>query len=153
MSDPTVRSYRAHRVENKLWSTDNRLGMSEQNVDLVRRIYEAWERNESARDFIASDVEYVNPEYAIEPGIRRGRKSFAVVRQTYEDFQLQIERVIDAGEEDVVVLARYTATGRGSGVPVAGEHGYVWTVRSGLAVRFRWFQSHAEALDAAGVSD
>lgn len=120
-------------------------------MDVVRRIYEAWARDESARDFIASDVEYVNPEYAIEPGTRRGRKSFAVIRETYQDFQLQIERMVDAGEE-VVVLARYTATGRGSGIPLAGEHGYVWTIRDGLAVRFRWFGSHQEALDAAGVS-
>jgi hypothetical protein len=52
-----------------------------------------------------------------------------------------------------VVLARYTGSGRGSGVPVAGEHGYVWTVRGGLAVRFRWFQSHREALQAAGLPD
>jgi hypothetical protein len=51
----------------------------------------------------------------------------------------------------VVVLARYTATGRVSGVPIEGEHGYVWTVRDGLAVRFRWFQSHREALEAAGL--
>jgi hypothetical protein len=53
----------------------------------------------------------------------------------------------------VLVLARYTASGRGSGVPVEGEHGYVWTVRDGMAVRFQWFQSHQEALEAAGVDD
>ena len=55
------------------------------------------------------------------------------------------------GEE--VVLARYTASGRGSGVQLEGEHGYVWTVRDGEAVRFLWFQSHREALDAAGLSE
>jgi hypothetical protein len=27
----------------------------------------------------------------------------------------------------------------------------VWDVRDGLAVRFQWFQSHAEALAAAGL--
>jgi ketosteroid isomerase-like protein len=127
--------------------------MSEQNVEVVRRIYEAWGREDSARDFIAADIEYVNPEYAVEPGTRRGRKSFAAVRDSYEDFELRIERIIDAGEEDVIVLAHYTGTGRGSGVPVAGEHGYLWTIRDGLAVRFRWFQSHQEALEAAGVSE
>ena len=127
--------------------------MSEQNVELVRRIYDAWGRNESPRELIDPDVEYVNPPYAVEPGTRRGRRSFAAVRDTYEDFELRIERMVDAGEEDVVVLAHYTGTGRGSGVPVAGEHGYVWTVRGGVAVRFRWFQSHQEALGAAGVSD
>jgi ketosteroid isomerase-like protein len=126
--------------------------MSEENVDLVRSIYRRWHEGQSARDLIADDVEYVNPSYAVEPGTRRGRRSFAAVRDTYEDFDLQIERFVDAAGDDVVVLAHYTGTGRGSGVPVAGEHGYVWTVSGGLAVRFQWFRSHREALDAAGAS-
>jgi ketosteroid isomerase-like protein len=79
-------------------------------VDLVRRIYEAWDREESARDFISEDVEYVNPSYAVEPGVRRGSASFRVVRETYEDFRIAIERFIDAGRD---------------------EHGYLWTVRDG----------------------
>ena len=91
--------------------------MSEQNLALVRQIYDAWDRDGSAREFIAEDVEYVNPSYAVEPGTRVGRKSFAVVRDTLE-----------------------------------GEHGYVWTLRDGQAVRFCWFSSHAEALEAAGLS-
>jgi ketosteroid isomerase-like protein len=127
--------------------------MSEQNVELVRRIYDAWDRDESARDFIAADVEYVNPSYAVEPGTRQGRRSFSVVRDTYEDFKIRVERFVDTGGDDVVVLARYTASGRGSGVPLEGEHGYVWTVRDGQAVRFRWFSSHAEALEVAGLSE
>ena len=124
--------------------------MSRENVELVRRIYDAWDREESARDFIAADMEYVNPSYAVEPGTRHGRKSLGVVRGTYEDFEIEVERIIDAGDE-TVVLAHFTASGSGSGVPVAGEHGYVWTVRNGLAVRFQWFQSHREALEAAGL--
>ena len=126
--------------------------MSQENVELVRRIYDAWDREQSARDFIAEDVEYVNPSYAVEPGIRHGRACFRVVRETYEDFMIQIEEIVDAGGDDVLVLARYTASGRGSGVPLEGEHGYVWTVRDGQAVRFQWFQSHQEAYEAAGVS-
>ena len=126
--------------------------MSEENVELVRRIYEAWGQEKSARDFIAEDIEYVNPSYAVEPGTRRGRKSFRVIRDTYEDFEIQVERYVDAGEE-VVVLAQYKASGQGSGVPVSGEHGYVWTVRDGQAVRFQWFQSHREALEAAGQTN
>jgi len=125
--------------------------MSQENVDLIRSVYEAWDKNESARAFLAEDMEYVNPSYAVESGIRRGRKSMGAVRDTYEDFHVHVERFLDAGD-DVVVLAHYTASGRGSGVPVGGEHGYVWTVRDRQAVRFRWFQSHAEALEAAGLA-
>jgi len=126
--------------------------MSQENVELVRRIYDAWDRHESARDFIAADMEYVNPSYAVEPGIRHGRKSLAAVRGTYEDFEIKVERIIDAGDE-TVVLAHFTGSGSGSGVPVAGEHGYVWTVRDGLAVCFQWFESHREALEATGLSE
>ncbi len=80
--------------------------MSEENVDLVRRIYDMWAREGSARELIAEDVGYVNPTYAVEPGTRRGRKSFSIVRDTYEDFNVRVERFIDAGNDDVVVLAR-----------------------------------------------
>jgi ketosteroid isomerase-like protein len=126
--------------------------VSEQNLALVRQIYDAWDVNESVREFLADDVEYVNPSYAVEPGTRVGRKSFSVVRDTYEDFKIRVERFIDAGGDDIVVLARYTASGTVSGVPLEGEHGHVWTLRDGQAVRFQWFSSHAEALEAAGIS-
>jgi ketosteroid isomerase-like protein len=127
--------------------------MSEENVELVRRIHDAWAREESVREFLADDMEYVNPSYAVEPGTRVGPKTFGTVRETYPDFQIRIDRYVDAGGGDVVVLGRYTASGGASGVSLEGEHGYVWTIRDGLAVRFRWFQSHREALEAAGVSN
>jgi ketosteroid isomerase-like protein len=127
--------------------------MPEENLELVRRIYDAWNRRESTRELIAEDLEYVNPPYAVEPGTRRGRDTFALVTDMIEDFELRIDRFLEAGQEEVVVLAHYTGSGRSSGVPVSGEQGHVWTIRDGSAVRFRWFQSHREALEAAGVTD
>jgi uncharacterized protein len=124
--------------------------MSEENVELVRRIHERWDGDESIRELVAEDLEYVNPGYAVEPGTRIGRKVFGSVRDTYPDFTFHPERYVDAGD-DVVVLGRYTASGEASGIELEGDHGYVWTVRDGLAVRFQWFQSHGEALEAAGV--
>ena len=125
--------------------------MADEDVELVRRIYQLWDRRESARDLIAETVEYVNPSYAVEPGTRRGRRSFTAVNETLEGYALRVERIIDAGDGDVVVLGTYTAAGRESGVPVFGEQGHVWTVRGGQAVRFQWFNSHGEALEAAGL--
>ena len=125
--------------------------MSKENVELVRQIHERWAREESVREFLADDMEYVNPTYAVEPGTRVGAKTFGIVRETYPDFQLNVERLVDTDGDDVVVLGRYTASGGASGVSLEGEHGYVWTIRDGLAVRFQWYQSHDEALAAAGV--
>ena len=88
-------------------------------MEIVRRIHERWRNEESMRDLVADDLEYVNPTYAVEPGTRIGRDAFGSVRETYPDFQLHVERFIDAGDE-VVVLGRYTASGGASGIELEG---------------------------------
>jgi ketosteroid isomerase-like protein len=126
--------------------------MSEENVEVVRRIYEAWLQGRSSRDWIDSDVEYVNPPDAVEGGTRRGRKAFAGIRDAYDDVRIEPEQFIDAGG-DVIVIARVRGKGRGSGVDIDWRQGYVWTIRNGKAVRFRWFNKPEQALEAAGMSD
>jgi ketosteroid isomerase-like protein len=125
--------------------------VTEANVELVRRIHEAWDRRESLDGMVAEDVEYVNPDYAVEPGTRRGHDSFELVRNTIDDIELQIERIVDTPGDEVVVLIRYSALGPGSGMELAGEQGYIWTIRDGLAIRFKWFASQREALNAVGI--
>jgi len=127
--------------------------MSEANVALVRAIYEAWATGRSAGDFIDPEVEYVNPPDAVEPGVRIGRRAFAEIRSSYEDVQIEPQEYIDTAGEDVVVIARVRGRGRGSGLPVDWRHGYIWTVRDGQAVRFRWFNQPQEALAAAGLRE
>jgi ketosteroid isomerase-like protein len=126
--------------------------MSQENVEIVRTIYAAWLKGESARDFIDAEVEYVNPPNAVERGTRHGRKAFAGIRDAYEDVRIEPEEFIDAGD-DVVVIARVTGTGRGSGVDMDWRHGYIWTIHGGKGVRFRWFNKPEEALEAAGLRE
>jgi len=126
--------------------------MSEENVEVVRRIYAAWLEGRSARDLIDADVEYVNPPDAVEGGTRHGRQAFAGIRDAYDDVRVEPERFIDGGA-DVVVIARITGKGKGSGLDIDWRQGYVWTVRDGKAVRFRWFTKPEQALEAAGLSD
>ena len=125
--------------------------MSEENVELVRRIHEAWDRDDFVNELVAEDVEYINPDYAVEPGTRRGRDTFNLVRHTIQDFTVTVDRIVDTGGDDVVVLVCFTALGPGSGVELSGELGYIWTLQNGVAVRFRWFASHREALNAVGI--
>jgi ketosteroid isomerase-like protein len=123
--------------------------MSQQNVKLVRSIYELWGRNESARHLIDPELEYVNPSYAVESGTRQSRSTLAKVREVYPDFRVEPERFVDAGENVVVIgTARGTAA---SGVEAQWRQGYVWTVRDGRAIRFRWFNRPQEALEAVGL--
>jgi len=55
--------------------------VSQESVELVRRIYEAWSANESARDLIHPELEYVNPSYAVESGTRHDRRALGEIRQ------------------------------------------------------------------------
>jgi ketosteroid isomerase-like protein len=123
--------------------------MSQENVDVVRAIYAAWTEDASAGDLIASDMEYVNPPYAVETGSPRERRTLAKIRDIYPDFRVEPEQFIDAGDE-VVVIGTATGTSA-SGIEAQWRQGYVWTIRDGRAVRFCWFNDPAEALEAAGL--
>jgi ketosteroid isomerase-like protein len=73
------------------------------------------------------------------------------VREVYPDIRVEPARVVDAGEEMVVIgTARGTAA---SGMEAQWRQGYVWTVRDGRAVRFRWFSRPEEALSAVGPQE
>jgi ketosteroid isomerase-like protein len=124
--------------------------VSPSDLSLVREIYARWSRGESARELIDGQLEYVNPSYAIESGTSHGRSTLARIREVYPDFHVEPERFIDAGDSVVVIgLARGTSA---SGVLVEWRQGYIWQVRDGRAVSFRWFNDPDEALAAAGVS-
>jgi ketosteroid isomerase-like protein len=125
--------------------------VSQKNVELVREIYRLWNAQQSAGHLIDAQLEYVNPSYAVESGVRRGRDALGSIRDVYPDFHIDTERFVEAGDDVVVIgLAQGTST---SGVQVKWRQGYIWTVRDGIAVRFCWFNDPAEALAAAGIAE
>ncbi len=126
--------------------------MSQANVELVRGIYAAWRAGTSARGFMDADIEYVNPPDAVETGTLRGPASFRLIRDAYDDVEVRPTRFIDAGD-DVVVVAILTGVSHEARIPVERQQGYVWTIRDGKAIRFRWFSTADEALAAVGLSE
>jgi ketosteroid isomerase-like protein len=125
--------------------------MSQQNIDVVRAIHDAWLAGEPGDPWMSEDVEYVNPDYAVEPGTARGPDAFQRVFDVWDEFRFEPERFLAAGPEDVVVVGT-AHTGASSTIAVQRRIGYVWTIREGRAVRFRWFVSVDEALSAAGLA-
>jgi ketosteroid isomerase-like protein len=132
--------------------------VSPQNVEIVRAFYDAWVSEEFGRpvELLHPDVEYVNPERAIEPGTRRGRDEFQdAIGKAFEgwtNWQITPERFEAVGDR-VAVVVRYSAQGRSSGVRVAGRESALWTVRQGLVVRYEWFQDPEDAVNAIGISE
>lgn len=131
--------------------------MSAANVEVVRRIYLAWGqgRERDARELLDPDIEWVNPPDAVEPGTRRGLEDFtaalAMVTDTFDQPDFEIEELLEAGEQ-VVVIGVLRGRGQSSGIAVERRQGYVWTIRDGRAVRMAWFNDAEEALEAAGLS-
>lgn len=124
------------------------------NVELVRSVYAQWRSGDFGTTAWAHEqIEYVNPAGAIEPGIRRGVDAFsravASLLDGWESWEMEPER-LEAFGDQVAVLVRYRARGRGSGVEVAGRESALWTVRDEKVVRYEWFHEPAGAFQSAG---
>jgi ketosteroid isomerase-like protein len=139
--------------------------MSEENVEIVRRGFEALQagldRGDPGAAFdsgvYASEVEWILPPGG--PGFRDvyvGRDGFLEFMKTWtEDFDwsIKLEGLIDAGDDRVVGLFHQTAIGKGSGVPVELHMGLVYELHDGQVVRMRNYLDPKEALQAAGLSE
>jgi ketosteroid isomerase-like protein len=53
----------------------------------------------------------------------------------------------------VIVVQRQFGTGRESGVPVEFFNAGVYTLRGGKIIRVEYFETRADALEAAGLSE
>lgn len=129
--------------------------MSRENVEVVRRLHEAWERDGFGvvEELMDPAIEWVNPDYAVEPGTRRGYEQFAAAAtallDVYSDFRVAaIDSFEVAGR--VVVQALVATRSRGNSVPIESRRGYVFDVRDGKVTRFAWFNDPADALREVG---
>jgi ketosteroid isomerase-like protein len=134
--------------------------MSRENVEVVRRIYQAGKRREGASvlRLYGEDVEWDNsgsPAGLVAgKDIHRGHEAIKeMFRQWYEvwaSVEHDAEEFIDIGPH-VIAVGTMRGRGRASGVEVTWD-GYAstWTLRDGKVVRVAWFPSREEALQAVG---
>jgi ketosteroid isomerase-like protein len=133
--------------------------MSEDNVEIVRRLYEAWGKGEysAALDSIDPEVEVdlVVGGLALD-GAYRGHGKIAEMQRAFwaefEDPQNEIEELIPIGD-DVVVRVRFSGRGKRSGIKVDMLLWHMWRLREGKVVRWWLRPSKREALEAAGLTE
>jgi uncharacterized protein len=70
--------------------------------------------------------------------------------QSWEWFRIELEELIDAGE-DVVALTRARGRPRGATSDVIARGAEIWTMRAGKAIAHRSYDSWEEALQSCGV--
>jgi ketosteroid isomerase-like protein len=136
---------------------DTRVPVSEANVETLQRILQQlFESRRVDPALLAEEVEWVNPDTAVEPGTRRGADEFnravANVFAAWDDVHFDTDRLIDTGD-DVLALGRLRGHIHGPGMAVESPHGQLWSFSDGRATRMEWFNTHREAMQAAGVRD
>ena len=133
--------------------------MSDENVEVIREMYEHWARGEFPASFMDSDVEHSRigaqtPDMEGEwRGLEAFSRSFAEYINALSDLRIQAEEIIEVDDERVLVLSRQTAQGKSSGAPVDHQLGDLFTVRGGKVVHYVSYWDRAEAIKAAGLSE
>lgn len=132
--------------------------MSQENVDIVRRMYEhAAERPEALYEVLADDVYWdARAVEQLELSIAQGREAvmefFRRWVGAFADWGFECEELIDAGDS-VIARIHQWGRGKGSGVEVDGRFWQVWTFRDEKAIRTTHHREKAAALEAAGLSE
>jgi uncharacterized protein len=131
--------------------------MSEENVELIRRAYEAVARSDldTANSYMHPEVEFHTYARSPAAGVYRGREAVRRYNEdlfaTFESIRFELNEIVDAGER-VVVLSTQHAVPKGGQREMHVQIAEVWTVRDGLLAERRSYPTRAEALEAAGLS-
>ena len=131
--------------------------MSEENVELLHQGVAAWNRRDldgysNLLTQRLSGTRALREWRAVHSRGREGMRRFWTdTYAVYDELVTSIEEVREAGDM-VVGLGRLRGRSKG-GVPVDTQYGLVLRSRDGLLVSGSDWFSHAEALEAAGLSE
>ena len=131
--------------------------MWQENVEIVKRSFEAWSRGDLDAWLAEADPEiewFVLPD-APDPGPHRGRHAIVERAALWRDMLAlrgEVLEYIDAGEY-VIMPVRMRGWPPGSDAEVVVDEVYVSKFRDGKVVELREYRTKAEALEVMGLSE
>jgi ketosteroid isomerase-like protein len=132
--------------------------MSQENVEIIRRVYEAARRGDFEAGFRDAHPEFeVTFKAGPNSGTHRGRDE---IQEVFEDllagFDFWVMEPVELIEQDERVVAIVNNRLRPKG-GIGGEfdyrNGHIWTIRNGAILSLVGFPSPEEALEAAGLRE
>jgi ketosteroid isomerase-like protein len=141
--------------------------MSQENVELVRRAYESFNRwaaqslreplnDPEIEDLFHPEVEFHTYPNAPEAGVYRGRDAVIEYNQRlFEQFErvhIELEELLPA-DDRVVVVSRQHAVPRSGRAEIVVQVVEVWAIRDGLLAKRQSFSTRTEGLEAAGLRE
>jgi ketosteroid isomerase-like protein len=132
--------------------------MSQENVDIIRRVYDAFARGDipavlgaldasvewrEAENFLYADKNpYMGPE-AVLMGV------FARLGGEWDQFQATPDSILDAGDT-VIGQGHYGGTYKATGKTVRAQFAHVFTLSGGKVVRFQQYTDTKQFSEVAG---
>jgi uncharacterized protein len=131
--------------------------MSAQNVEIVRRAYEAFNTDEpeAAIALLDPDVEWTLPAHFPDAETWRGRdrvvEGLRGMATSFGSLNLEVHELIDAGDR-VVALVHIQGRAAVTGLNLSGMgvDGHIWTLRDGRVVAVRMYGGTSDALAEIG---
>jgi len=127
--------------------------MAEGDIERLRSAYEAFNQGgvEAILERLDPEIHVRERETLPDRATYRGRdgvrRMFQVILEAFDEFQFEVEDVIDR-DPHVVVVLRQVVQGRGSGIRLGGDTVHVWQMREGRPVALTVFGTRAKALAA-----
>jgi ketosteroid isomerase-like protein len=131
--------------------------MSQENVEIIRRAFEAFRAND-----VDAWLATISPNVKVFPNPREpGAKTLYEGREGvleylsnwyggWDEYMIEPTRFIEA-DDYVVVATRETGTAKQSGIRVEEEFSHVFRLQDGQTVEWRQFGPLPEALEAVGL--
>ena len=132
--------------------------MSEDNLQIVRRAWQAYQRGdmEALVAFWDPEVVYDLQHFRTWPessyrGVDGIRRFLTEWLEMWGEYEVDVEEILAAPHDRVVSLITHRAKGGKSGLPMVLPMAQIVTLRDGKMIRFDVYDDRSEALAAAGL--
>src|SRR5262249_55003547 len=128
--------------------------MSEENVEIVRRVYEQVSAHEWDAPSELFDAEYevdltdAGPDLGVISGVEASEAALRGYTETFEDFRIELIEVVHVDEQHVVTAVRDGGRLKGSDTEVWNPFFHVWTFHDGKISRRSSERQQEQCLEA-----
>lgn len=130
--------------------------MSKENVEVVRRLADSVDTGDLPPEILTEDFELKNATTAVTDATYHGYEGALKWRQDFfdvvEDAHYEIDEILAAADDYVVIANHLTGRGSSSGAPVDLRWASVFWFRDGKVARVAGFNSRRAALEAVGLA-
>ncbi len=128
--------------------------MSEKNVEIVRRMYDAFHAGEAdALDYFDPDV-VIDASHRVDGRVGRGHEELIAIfgewMSTWNDWREEVEEIRGARDR-VLVISTQRGRGKGSGIEWEKRFWMLYEIHDGKISRWTVYDEPTEALEAAGL--